>query len=147
MSENKRLRGEQVILAVSGPQGTIASIDAIQSAEVSHQIDILSEGYLGEVAERKDEIFMGVAGKLELHIETADYLRFLNLVIDKAQRRIPANTVFNITMTLQFPDGRIARVLYPNVAMGGDLPLNVSARDEYVSTGVDFEGSRVRFLF
>lgn len=146
MSEDKRLRGEQVVIAVSGPQGTIASLDAIQSFEVEHEIDILSEGYLGEVAERKDEIFMGVSGKIDLHIEKADYLQFAQLVIDKAQRRIPANTVINITATLTFPDGRVARVLYPNVAIG-TLPLNMSGRDEYVSTSVDFAGSRVRFLF
>ncbi len=146
MSNEKRIKGQEVVIGISGPQGNIGSIDAVQSFEVDHEIDILSEGYLGEVAERKDEIFMGISGKLEMHIAKVDYLRFMQQVIDKAQRRIPATTVFNITATLSFPDGRRARVNYRDVSFG-TIPLNVGGRDEYVSSTLEFEGSSVRVLF
>jgi hypothetical protein len=89
---------------------------------------------------------MGVSGKLELHIAKADYLTFAQQIIDKAQRRIPATTVFNITATLSFPDGRRARAIYRDVAFGS-IPLNVGGREEYVSTSLEFAGSSVRFLF
>ena len=146
MANEKRIKGQEVIIAMSGPQGNIGSIDAVQSFEVDHEIDILSEGYLGEVAERKDEIFMGISGKAELHIAKPDYLRLAQQIIDKAQRRIAATTVFNITATLRFPTGQVARVLYPDVSFG-TIPLNIGGRDEYVSTTLEFEGSSVRFLF
>jgi len=143
---DKRIRGQEVLISVTGPQGNITSIDAVQSFEAEHEIDILSEGYLGEVAERKDEIFMGISGKLELHIAKVEYLAFAQQVIDKAQRRIPATTVFNITATLSFPDGRVVRAIYRDVAFG-TIPLSVGGREEYVSTSIEFQGSTVRFLF
>jgi len=141
-----RIRGQEVIISVTGPQGNVSAIDAVQSFEVEHQIDILSEGYLGEVAERKDEIFTGISGKMEVHIPAAEYLAFAQQVIDKAQRRIPGTTVFNITATLNFPDGRIARCVYRDVAFGS-IPLNVGAREDYVTSTIEFACSAVRFLF
>ena len=143
---DKRIKGQESVIGISGPQGNVGSIDAVSSFELEFQIDILSEGFLGEVAERKDEIFMGVSGKLEVQLPRVDYLGFAQQIVDKAQRRLPANTVFNVTSTLTFPDGRIARVLLPDVAFGS-IPLNIGARAEYVTSTVEFEGSKVRFLF
>lgn len=142
----KRIKGQETVISVSGPQGNVGAIEAVQSAEFEHEIDILSEGYLGETAERKDEIFMGISGKLELHLPRRDYLAFVDQVIGRAQRRLPANLVFNITTTLTFPDGTIARVLYRDVAFGTS-PLSIGGRSEYVSSTIAFEGSSVRFIF
>lgn len=141
-----RIKGNEVVISVSGPNGNEGSLDSIQSFEVEHQIDILSEGYLGETAERQDEIFVKCTGKVELHVSKVEYLSFAQKVIDKAQRRIPGSTVFNITATLLFPDGRRARCIYRDVAFGS-VPLNVGGRDEYVSSTIEFAGSSVRFLF
>jgi len=141
-----RVRGQETSITVSGPQGVEQSIDAIKSFEAEFQIDILSEGYLGETAERQDEIFVKVTGKAELHIPSADYFKFANKVVSRAQRRDGVQSVFNISTSLQFPDGRRVRVLFQDVSFGS-IPLNIGGRDEYVSTTIEFATSKGKFLF
>lgn len=141
-----RVRGQETSIVVTGPQGVEQAIDAIKSFEAEFEIDILSEGYLGEVAERQDEIFVKVTGNAEIHLPSAAYFAFAQKVIDRSQRRTSANQVFNITTSLTFPDGRRVRTVFQDVSFGS-IPLNIGARDEYVSTKIEFATSRARFLF
>jgi len=140
-----RVRGQETRIIVSGPRGVEQSIDAVKSFEAEFNIDILSEGYLGEVAERQDEIFIKVTGKMEIHIPSAAYFQFAQSIIDRAQRRTSANQVFNITTSLTFPDGRRVRTVFKNVSFGS-IPLNVGARDEYVSTTLEFATADASFI-
>lgn len=140
-----RVKGQETTISVSGPNGLQQGLDAISSFEAELQQDILSEGFLGEVAERKDEIFRGVSGSVEAQVSSSDYLRFLARVNDRAQRRTPATEVWNITTTLNLPNGTTARVQFLDVAFG-NLPININARDEYVTVGFDWECSSFRIV-
>ena len=89
----QRIRGEDVsvqLIMDGAPQTTVT---AIRSFEIEFQQDILSEGYLGENFERKDDTFKGVAGKMEYHVESADTLTVVQAMIDRAQRRTPGGAV------------------------------------------------------
>lgn len=146
MPQGLRVKGQEVQIVVSGPGGgQVLGLDAIASFEAEIQQEILSEGFLGEVAERKDEIFRGCTGSVEAQIATADYLRFVARVNDRATRRSPATEVWNITAAMNLPAGGVARVTFQDVAFGA-LPLNVGGRDEYVTVGFDFECSAFRIV-
>jgi hypothetical protein len=145
MPQGLRVKGQETQITVSGPNGVEVGLDAISSFEAEIQQEILSEGFLGEVAERKDEIFRGCTGNLEAQIATADYLRFVARVNDRATRRSPATEVWNITTTLNLPGGQRARVQFRDVAFGS-LPLNIGGRDEYVTVGFDWECSSFRIV-
>jgi len=146
MPQGLRVKGQEVKIVVSGPGGgLVLGIDAISSFDAEIQQEILSEGFLGEVAERKDEIFRGCTGSVEAQLSSRDYLRFVARVNDRATRRTPATEVWNITAALEMPGGGTAKVTFQDVAFGA-LPLNVGGRDEYVSVGFDWECSAFRIV-
>jgi hypothetical protein len=109
------------------------------------EMETLSQGYLGETTERKDDIFKGMRGKMEIHLEAQDYLRFAQEVIYRSQRRTPG-VVFNIQSTLNFPNGQRPRVLLEDVFFG-PLPVDIGSREDYVTASVDFECSNYKVLF
>lgn len=144
MSE-QRIKGQEVQVIYTSPAGTEVGLDGTVSFEIEFQMDILSQGYLGEVAERKDDIFKGCRGRAEFHIRKQSALQFIQRVKDRAQRRTPASAQFNVTAVLNFPNGERPRVLLEDVAWGS-MPLNIGGRAEYVSFTTEFECSDGRFL-
>ncbi len=142
----QRIKGQEVRVVFTSPVGQETSLTDITSFEVEPQMEILSEGYLGESTERKDDIFKGARGRMEVHLESQDYFRFVQRIIDRSQRRTPADGVFSVIATLSFPNGQRPRVLLENVFFGAP-PINVASREDYISGTVEFECSGVRFLF
>jgi hypothetical protein len=142
----QRIKGQEVRIIFTSPVGVETSLTDITSFEVEPQLEILSEGYLGETTERKDDIFKGVRGRAELHLESQEYFQFVQRVLDRSQRRTAADGKFNVVATLSFPNGQRPRVLLDDVFFGPP-PVNVSSREDYVSATVEFECSFVRFLF
>lgn len=144
----QRIKGSEVaITVVHSREGTEESIGNVTSFEMEFMQSILSEGMLGHSTELKDDIFRGVRGRLEVQLDRQDYLKFVQRVTDRSQRRNGAgNDVFNILATLNFPNGDRPRVQVGDVAWGS-LPVNVGGRDEYVSATLEFEASSARVLF
>lgn len=132
-------------MVFTGPTGTEDGLTDIQSIEVELQNEILSEGYLGETTNRRDDIFNGVRGRAEMHLENQAYMEFANRVTDRSQRRTPG-VQFNMLASLNFPNGQRVRVLMEDISFG-PLPLRVGGRAEYVQGTVEFESATFRFLF
>lgn len=142
----QRIKGQEVRVTFVGPNGTETALSDVQSFELEMQLEVLSEGYLGETTERKDDIFRGVHGRMEIHIEAQEYLRFMDSVVQRSQRRTAADAQFNVIATLNFPNGTSPRVLLEDVFFAS-MPTNVGARDEYVQGTIEFECSGYRTLF
>lgn len=141
----QRIKGQEVeaILVVNGaPQLTTTDI---KSFELTLQLEILSEGYLGETTDRKDSVFKGIAGSLELHVENQEFLKLFQTIVDKARRRTPGTRI-NLKATLNFPNGDRPRVLIPDVEFG-ELPLNFGSRTDYGAITLSFEASNLQVLY
>lgn len=141
----QRIKGQetQVTLTIDGvPQVLVGEV---RSFSVELQTEILTEGYLGETTNRKDSIFNGVSGSIELHISDQQTLRVFEMLVDKARRRTPG-TLVNIMSTLSFPNGQRPRMLFPDVEFGA-LPLNFGSRSDYGTVTLTWEGSEFRVLY
>lgn len=142
-----RIKGLESRIVMVSPNGTETSLADVQSFEMTSMLDILSEGYLGETTERKDDIYKGIHGKMEIHLESQDYLRFIDLVEQRAKRRLPAATRFNVITTLVFPNGTDRpRVLIEDIFFG-EIQTSIGSREDYVAVSFDFEASDYRKLF
>jgi hypothetical protein len=134
-----RLKGQEteLLIVVNGaPQNTITTV---RSLEINTETEILSEGYLGETSERKDSIFKGMSGKIELHIENQDILKLFQKITDKARRRTPGVKI-NLKTTLNFSNGQRPRVLISDVEFG-PMPLSFSSRADYANVSLDWAAS------
>lgn len=143
---SQRVKGQEVRVTFTGPTGTETGLSDIKSFEFELQLEILSEGYLGETTERKDDIFKGVKGRMVLHIEQQEYFRFTQRVKERSQRRTSANARFDATCSVALPNGQRPRVLLEDLFFG-PLPMNVGGRDEYVEATIEFECSDLRYFF
>lgn len=135
---SQRIKGQETSVVFTGPNGVEDTFKAIISFDATQMQEILSEGYLGETSNRRDDIFNGYSGELEMHLESSVYVAFAERVKDRAQRRSPASGQFNVTGVYNFPNGQRIRWIFIDVFFG-DLPLSTGGRGEYVSAKVSFE--------
>lgn len=134
---SQRIKGQEVECIIVQNNIPVANTTDIRSFELALKLDILTEGYLGETSDRKDSIFRGVAGKLELHVENTEFLRLFLSIADKAQRRV-ADFKINLKATLNFPNGERPIILIEDVEFG-ELPLNFASRSDFGAITLTFE--------
>jgi hypothetical protein len=134
---SQRIKGQEVTILIVQDSQLQATLTDIQSFNAEVQLEIKSQGYLGEKTNRKDYIFNGVKFDMELHVHTQDWLNFVQAVINKAQRITP-DTVFNITGVFSFPNGDTPTMVIANAAFG-PLPVNVNSRGDYVKVKLEGE--------
>lgn len=139
-----RIKGQEVeaIIIVDGkPQRNITTI---RSFEFAWKLEVSAEGYLGESTDRRDAVFKGISGRMELHIENAEIFTFLAKVVDRARDR-SAGLRVNIKATLRFPNGDRPRVIIPDVEFG-EIPFNFGSRTDFGTVSLDFEASEANVV-
>jgi len=141
----QRVRGSEseIILIVNGAPAV--TINTIRDFTFEPELDLMSEGYLGETTERKDSIFLGVNGDLSVHLDNQDAFKFVSTVIDKARRRTPG-TKINIKTTLNFPSGQRPRIIIQDCEFGS-FPVNIGSRKDYVSLKMSYKASEFSILY
>lgn len=143
----QRVKGQETRLTFTGPNGLEEGLEVIQSWEAELDIETLEEGYIGETANRLDDIYNKTTGNADLHLESDQYFRFVERVKARAQRRDgSANGVFTVMTTLLFSNGARVRSRFDDVSWGA-LPLRSPGRGEYVTVRVEWSCSEIAFLF
>jgi hypothetical protein len=140
----QRIKGQEceLLMTVKGqPQLTTTDI---RSFEIGFQFDIMREGYIGETTQRRDEIYNGFRGRMEMHVENDDFLQIINAIADRSRRRAAAIKI-NLKVTLNFPNGDRPRVCLNDVYFG-EMPLGFGGRGDYGTFSLDFEGSEFAIL-
>lgn len=136
---SSRIRGQEaeVIFILDGvPQ---ANITAVRSWTLNFQLEILDEGYIGETTNRKDSIYNGVSGTIEIHVESDAIYSLISNVVDKARRRTPGLRV-NLQFIQNLPNGQRQRHIVRDAELG-EIPLNFGSRSDYGTVSIPFAGS------
>lgn len=133
----QRIRGQEVQVLITRGDSLEDTLTEIQSFNFEPEFEIKSQGYLGEKTNRKDDIYNGCKGDMELHLHSQDWFRFLTAIKDRAQRVTP-DLVINVVAVCNFPDGTTPSVLFPDVKFGS-TPVSISSRGEYVKVKMSFE--------
>lgn len=136
---SQRIKGQEVDLLIAIANAPQLNITDIRNFEVAFQFEHKSEGYLGETNMRRDEIFNGCKGRMEMHFENEDIFGLINAIKDRATRATP-DVQINIRATLNFPNGQRPRFLFSNVFFG-EVPMNFGSRTDYGHITLDFECS------
>ena len=139
----QRIKGQEVVIGFTNPDGDQEGLEDITNFEAELDIETLQEGYLGETADRYDDIYHGVSGTVELHLESKDYFSFTERVQDRSERRTPASGTFTATASFQFPNGDRVRLTFEDIFFGA-LPVRVPSRGEYVTVTIAWKGQRMR---
>lgn len=140
----QRIKGQEVSIKVVKGGNIVAEVNDIRSFEVGMQLEVLKEGYLGEFTDRRDDVFRGVSGKMDVHMESGSVFDLFRDLIQRSQRRTAGVTV-NIQAQLQFPNGN-QKLVNINDCFFGEIPLTVGGRSEYVTFTLNFEAQDVVFV-
>lgn len=140
---DQRIKGQEIEIIVL-KDGAIQQFTDIQSFEFSQETETLEEGYLGEKANRYDEIYKGYTFSLEMHNSSPELFPFLQAIKDRAQRRTP-DVMINVKATLNYPNGERSRVIL-NDAFFDSSGISFGGRDEYGTTTIPGKGSDYRVL-
>lgn len=136
---DQRLKGQEVEILITDKGVIKDTITDVRSLELAFKFDLLQEGYLGETTDRYDEIFRGVRGNMELHVENQDFLSFIIDIVNRARRREPG-TKINIKTTLNFPNGQTPRLAFNDVFFE-EIPLSFGSRSDYGALRLSFAAS------
>jgi hypothetical protein len=139
-----RLKGQETSVSFVSSNGTEESVADVKSFDIQFERDILSEGYLGQTTEQKDDIFKGVSGKLEFHVRQAEFLDLVQRMNEKTKRRLPGEQ-FEIVSTLTFPNGDKRRIIIPDAKFGA-IPISAPSRDDYISVTFDYAADDGRII-
>ena len=139
----QRIKGEDVVVTFTGPSGPEDGLTDISNFEAEIQLDILKEGYIGETTDRRDDIFRGVTGSVDINMSSADYFRFLERVKDRAQNRGASDAQFEAQASFSFPNGERVRLSFENIFFA-NLPISVPDRASYVKSTISWECSDYR---
>jgi len=139
-----RVKGQEVVATFVSADGVEDSIADVKSLDIQFDRDILSEGYIGQTTEQKDDIFKGISGKIEFHVHNADFLDITNRINERSKRRAPGE-IFQIAASISFPNGERRRIVIPNVFFG-PIPLSTAGREDYVLVTYDFAADDARII-
>jgi hypothetical protein len=135
----QRIKGQEVSVLIIRAGALEDTLTDIQSFNMEVQLRVLSQGYLGEKNNRKDDIYDGFKFDMELNIHTEDYFNFLGAILDRARRNTP-DVQFNITGVFSFPNGQTPTLLLPDVHFGAQ-PIQIGSRGDYVKIKLEGEGN------
>jgi len=134
-----RLKGSNTAVRVSksGEEYTVL----IRDHEFELLQDILPEGYLGEQADRRDEVYNGVRGNLTIHPESSEIMRLLADITNRGKSQfLDAATVFSIESDFRFADSSTWSIRAYNVVFS-NIPVSNPGRREYVSVKLNYESA------
>jgi hypothetical protein len=139
-----RVRGQEVSVQVVQNGKIVAELNDVKSFDVEFQMDVMKEGYLGEFTDRRDDMFKGISGKIEFHIENNAPFDFINAIVQRSQSRVKG-TQFNVQSTINLPNGQVKRLLVNDIFFS-NVPVNVSGRSDYVTYSLPYEAAEGKFL-
>lgn len=140
---SQRIKGQETGLSFTDPDGDVEGLGEVKSFEAEIDMQILEEAYLNETANRFDDIFNGVSGSVEMHIQTVEWFKFTEKIENRAARRTAAGGKFSATTTFAFPSGARVRVTFEDL-FWGPMPIRIPSRGEYVTVSLSWKCSKIR---
>jgi len=130
----QRIKGQEVSVVIMAGGDLQSQLTDIQNFNCTMKLRKIEQGYLGETANRFDEIYDGCELDFEMHVHSQDWFTYLQSIFDRARRRTP-DVVFNVTATLFYPNGETPTIKFPDIKFG-DMPVAISSRGDYVKIKV-----------
>lgn len=141
----QRIKGQETVVTVMLDGQLQARIDSISDAEVTFELEILEEGYLGETANRFDSIFNGMTIRAVGHLTNIQLIELANAIVQRAQRRAGGAVRIDMALSLVFPGGDLITIAIPDVQFQS-IPVADGGREEYVQWTLEAKASEFELI-
>jgi hypothetical protein len=139
MAAANRIKGQEISIRIIQDGSTVSTIDSISTFNEEVALELKEDGFLGEGANRFDEVFNGYGGDFEMQTTNANWVKLQTAIIDRAQRKTP-NVTFNVVRTDLYPNGDSNVFTYQDVKWGG-MPTSVGSRGDFAKVKGQFKCS------
>lgn len=138
MGSAPRLRGQETFINLVIDGSIQQTWKALVDFTWTDEIEVQEEEFLGETSSRYDSIYKGTSFSCTAQIESAAEITLRRKIIDKAQRRGGPAVRFDISYTVQLPNGDQKLVILTDVSFG-PIETSTGSRSDFVT--MSFEGS------
>ncbi len=132
-----RVKGQEVSIIIATDSQVEDTLTDITKFGFTYQLEVKSQGFLGEKTERKDMRYKGIKFDMEMQIHKKTLFDFAAKVVDKAKRVTP-NVKFNVTGVFFFPNGDTVAMLLQDCSFG-EIPVTVGGAGDYVTVKIQGE--------
>lgn len=137
-----RILGSETTIRLTA-NGTLQSeITTVKDFSWKVGIKLITEGYLGELANRHREIFEECSGAFAIVPETTQAFLLQQQVYNRARQAGAADVQINIGIRLQFPSGQVFRVTFPDVHFETIGDFNSPARDSFDTMSFSWKSTK-----
>jgi hypothetical protein len=137
-----RILGNEITLRVTSGGILLSEITTIKDLTWKLGVKLISEGYLGEVANRQREIFEECSGSFNIVPENAAPFQLQNSIYTRALQAGPADVQINLGIRLAFPSGNIFRITFPDTHYETVGDFNASGRDSFATMAFAWKATK-----
>jgi hypothetical protein len=137
-----RLLGNEVTLRLVSNGSLLSEITAIKDVTWKVGIKLISEGYLGENANRHREIFEECSGAFAIVPENEAPFTLQQSIYKRALQAGANDVQINLGVRLAFPSGVIFRVTFPDVHFETVGDFNQSGRDTFAAMSYSWKSTK-----
>ena len=142
----QRVKGQEIEFTFTDSNGNDVEFDNIESLEFTINMEILTKDYIGQTTSSHDDIYNDTTGSITFDTSNTKWLALLDLIQQRAQRRLPASSKFSASVSFEYPNGELGRITFPNLFFG-PVGCTVGGRKENASLKMDWACATIRKLF
>ena len=134
-----RVKGQHVSVNIIVDGETQTAIDSVTSFDMEIELDLTSEGFLGELTNRRDETYTGVNGSLEIQFQDEGVFNFFNSIVQRSKEQLGSIQI-NIGATINMPNGQRPKINIID-AHFGNIGISFSGRTDFATVSMNYGAS------
>lgn len=137
-----RILGDEITLRITKGGELLSEITAIKDLTWKLGVKLITEGYLGEPANRHREIFEECSGSFNIVPENLAPFQLADAIYQRARRAGANDVQINLGIRLAFPSGSIFRVTFPDTHYESLGDFNASSRDSFGTMAFSWKATK-----
>jgi len=137
-----RILGSETTLRITQGGLLLAEITTVKDITWKVGIKLITEGYLGELANRHREIFEECSGTFNVVPENTTPFNLQQVIYNRARQAGANDVQVNIGIRLQFPSGSLFRVTFPDIHFETIGDFNAPSRDAFDTMAFSWKATK-----
>jgi len=133
MATDYRVLGRDTNIRITQSGILLTEITAIKNLDFGPELTLLSEGFLGESAERHREVFKSVDVNFVVEPEGESIFQLQYAIYQRARSGQANDLQINLGYRIQFPSGTIFRMTLPDLRFSDPGKLANAGRESFLS--------------
>ena len=137
---SKRLKGQNTVISILKDGELQARIDSITSTEVTFEMEILTDDFLGDTSERYDTVYNGYSVSIEAQMSNAQIIDLSDSIVNRARNRTGGVSRIDVATTFFFDEGDVRTFSLIDLQFES-IPFSSGGRKDFTTVKLSAKGS------